>query len=174
MARFVAFLGGINVGGHRVKMDALRAHFEALDLEDVSTFIASGNVLFTAPSAGAPLERKIEAHLHDALGYAVPTFVRSAGAVRAAVERQPFGEIAPPFTQYVAFLATKPTASAKRATEALSNPVDTFEVHGTELHWRVRGGLTDSSVKPKVLATALGQASTVRNVTSLTKLVALL
>jgi len=33
MPRVVAFLRAINVGGHVVKMDALRAHFEALGLE---------------------------------------------------------------------------------------------------------------------------------------------
>ena len=46
MSQYIAFLRGINVGGHRVKMDRLRAIFIELGLQDVSTFIASGNVLF--------------------------------------------------------------------------------------------------------------------------------
>ena len=46
MPRCIAFLRAVNVGGRLVKMDALRSAFEALDLADVSTFIASGNVLF--------------------------------------------------------------------------------------------------------------------------------
>ncbi|NIP60050.1 MAG: DUF1697 domain-containing protein, partial [Gemmatimonadetes bacterium] len=46
MSRHVAFLRGINLGDRRVKMDRLRRHFEAMDLGDVATFIASGNVIF--------------------------------------------------------------------------------------------------------------------------------
>ena len=50
MLQYIAFLRGINVGGHRVKMDRLRAIFAELGLKDVSTFIASGNVLFSTES----------------------------------------------------------------------------------------------------------------------------
>ena len=54
MPRFVAFLRALNVGGaHVVKMDALKRHFEAMGFTDVETFIASGNVVFTAKSAKA-------------------------------------------------------------------------------------------------------------------------
>lgn len=41
MPRYVAFLRGINVGGHRVKMDRLKALFGELDLADVATFVRS-------------------------------------------------------------------------------------------------------------------------------------
>ena len=48
--RHLALLRGINVGGKNlVKMADLRAALEELGFEDVSTFIASGNVLFGAP-----------------------------------------------------------------------------------------------------------------------------
>lgn len=64
MPRYIALLRGINVGGHRVKMDRLRTLFEALRFSDVSTFIAGGNVSFRTPSGeAAKIEKKIEAHL---------------------------------------------------------------------------------------------------------------
>ena len=47
MPRLIAFLRAINVGGHTVTMMKLRKEFEALGLQDVETFIASGNVIFT-------------------------------------------------------------------------------------------------------------------------------
>ncbi|NTU66209.1 MAG: DUF1697 domain-containing protein, partial [Chloroflexi bacterium] len=64
MLRYVAFLRAINVGGHTVKMDALRRHFAALGFAGVEKFIASGNVVFdtTARNTHA-LEKKIEQHL---------------------------------------------------------------------------------------------------------------
>jgi uncharacterized protein (DUF1697 family) len=39
MSKYIAFLRAINVGGHTVKMDALRQMFESLGFADVETFI---------------------------------------------------------------------------------------------------------------------------------------
>jgi uncharacterized protein (DUF1697 family) len=47
VATAVAFLRAINVGGRFIKMAELAAHFESLGLADVSTYINSGNVLFS-------------------------------------------------------------------------------------------------------------------------------
>lgn len=78
MFRFIAFLRAINVGrGRTVKMRSLRQVFESLGLSKVTTFIASGNVVFeTRTKKTKMLERKIEGALKDALGYEVHTFVR--------------------------------------------------------------------------------------------------
>ncbi len=70
MPKYVAFLRAINVGGHTVKMDYLRGLFEAIGSRNVETFIASGNVIFDSKSKNAPaLERRIEKHLEETLGY---------------------------------------------------------------------------------------------------------
>ena len=60
--RYVALLRGINVGGKTlIKMEDLKACIEALGLDGVSTYIASGNVLFeTSQRSAAKLEAKIE------------------------------------------------------------------------------------------------------------------
>jgi uncharacterized protein (DUF1697 family) len=42
-------LRGVNVGSHhRIKMDALRAVYQSLQLEDACTYVQSGNVIFRA------------------------------------------------------------------------------------------------------------------------------
>lgn len=172
--RWVAFLGGINVGGHRVKMDALRDEFSALGYTDVRTFIASGNVIFDAPGRPRALEPAIEARLEERLGYAVPTFVRAATSVPDIATYEPFGPTATGDSLHVLFLDAAPGTAAVRATEALSNDQDRFEVRGTELYWGIHGNLMDSSVKGSVLAKAHGQRATARNVKSLQKLAATL
>jgi uncharacterized protein (DUF1697 family) len=172
MSRYVAFLGGINVGGHRVTMDRLRAEFEALGFTAVSTFIASGNVVYETKTRSSALESLIEARLAAALGYLVPSFVRRAPSVVEIAARAPFGPRAERDTHLVGILRAAPTPSARKATEALSNDRDTLVVVGAELHWRIHGKSMDSTLKPKVLASALQQPSTVRNVTSLAKLAA--
>ena len=78
MPRYFALLRGINVGGHRVKMDRLRELVEALGFEHVETFIASGNVIFSSASRDVhTMEERIARQLQEALGYEVPTLIRS-------------------------------------------------------------------------------------------------
>src|SRR5688500_4990017 len=85
--RYAAFLRAINVGGHIVKMDALRLLCEQCGVSKVETVIASGNVLFESRAAAPALEKKIEAHLQKSLGYEVATFVRTVEELEAIVRR---------------------------------------------------------------------------------------
>jgi hypothetical protein len=60
MSEYAAFLRGMNVGGHRVSNVELGARFEELGFSEVSTFRASGNVIFAA--AAEPLA---EHHINE-------------------------------------------------------------------------------------------------------------
>ncbi|HEV2405968.1 MAG TPA: DUF1697 domain-containing protein, partial [Ktedonobacterales bacterium] len=76
--RYIALLRGVNVGGHVVKMERLRALFAELGLSNVRTYIQSGNVFFdTEQTDRVALTASIEEHLRAALGYAVPVFLRT-------------------------------------------------------------------------------------------------
>ena len=161
--RCVAFLGGINVGGHRCTMETLRAEFAALGFRDVGTFIASGNVTFSTDDAD--VEPRIEARLRGTLGYAVPTFVRTAEAVVALAESCPLPTEGG--TVYVGFLRAAPEGDVAE----LETPVDSLRVVGRELWWRVEGGLLDSQIKQKEMGRLLG-AMTTRNLNTVRRLAA--
>jgi uncharacterized protein (DUF1697 family) len=106
--RYIALLRGINVGGHQVKMDALRGHFAALGLANVGSYIQSGNIFFDSEETDrAALRARIEAHLHDALGYAAPTCLRTVEELTAILARDPFAGITvrPDMRLSVSFLA---------------------------------------------------------------------
>lgn len=92
--RYIAFLRGINVGGHRVKMERLRELFAELKLADVRSYIQSGNIFFeTVESDRSRLTSKIERHLLAALGYEVPVFLRTIAEVETALQPDPFKQI---------------------------------------------------------------------------------
>jgi uncharacterized protein (DUF1697 family) len=92
--RYIAFLRGINVGGHRVKMEQLRELFAELGLAEVRSYIQTGNIFFeTVENDRARLTRKIEEHLLAALGYEVPVFLRTIAEVEAAIRLDPFKRI---------------------------------------------------------------------------------
>jgi len=85
MERYVAFLRGMNLGGRRIKNEELRRHFEETGFEEVATYRASGNVIFSTSSreAEGKLAERMEAELDERLGYDVPVFLRSIDEVAA-------------------------------------------------------------------------------------------
>jgi uncharacterized protein (DUF1697 family) len=174
--RYVAFLRAINVGGHTVRMEQLRRHFEALGFVGVSTFIASGNVLFESDAADAAgLERRIEAALRAALGYEVATFLRTDRELARIAAYRPFSglEDDPAHTAYVAFLHRAPDQAAVDRLAELSSDQDRLHVHERELYWLRRGGLADAAIGPVDFARALGNVpTTVRNVNTVRRLAA--
>ncbi len=176
MQRFVAFLRAINVGGHVVKMDALRRLFEEMGLSDVETFIASGNVIFDAPSGGAQdLTQIIEGHLRGAFGYEVDTFVRTARQVAEIARFQPFPAeelAAEGSSMYIAFLHAPPSAQAVEKLLAAHTAVDDFRAHGSEVYWLCRTRFSDSMFSGALLEKTLGMPATVRNSTTVRKLAA--
>ncbi|MGP8247491.1 MAG: DUF1697 domain-containing protein [Bryobacteraceae bacterium] len=143
MPRYFAFLHAINVGGHVVRMEALRGHFEDLGFLAVETFIASGNVIFEAKSAkAADLEGKIAGRLEAALGYPVATFLRTESELASIHGHQPFAAATP----NIGFLAGPIGARAQGALMALATPTDDFHVHGREIYWLCRSRQSESTV----------------------------
>ncbi|HMB56494.1 MAG TPA: DUF1697 domain-containing protein [Arenimonas sp.] len=175
MARYIAFLRAINVGGHVVKMEALRALFENMKLQEVETFIASGNVIFRSRVADvAALERKIAAQLQAALGYEVATFLRSDAELAAVSGYAPFpaDTIAAAHGLYVGFLTAPPTAKAKAAVLALTDDKHEFHLAGREIYWLAHIGQSESKLSNATIERALQGRATFRNITTVRKLVA--
>ena len=177
MPRFIAFLRAINVGGHIVKMQALREHFEALGFSAVETFIASGNVLFDAKARDvAVLERRIERHLRDALGYEVATFLRTPTELAATASHEAFpgrGAGGAGYPLYIAFTRTPVLAEAEHTLMGACNDIDDFHVRGREIYWACRTSIGQSSFTGGRLEKIIGMPATMRNVTTVRKLAAL-
>ncbi|MGH2538802.1 MAG: DUF1697 domain-containing protein [Candidatus Promineifilaceae bacterium] len=176
MPEYVAFLRAINVGGHIVKMDALRRLFEGLDFANVETFIASGNVRFAAPAADRPaLEAQMEAQLEASLGYPVATFLRTPAEVAGIAAYRPFAPAeleAAGNRLYVALLAEPPAGDRVAALLAYRSEVDDLHVHGREVYWLYRRPLGASRFSAALLEKALGRAATVRNMNTIRRLAA--
>ena len=174
MARYIALLRAINVGGHVVKMNRLRALFEELGYANVATFIASGNVLFDSTSkSSAAIEKKIEEHLAKSLGYDVETFVRTPAELAATAALRPFEKSKQHVETnmlYVGFVKTQPAKDAIARLVALQTAIDEFRVHGREYFWSCNKTISQSKVTGVTIERALGMRSTMRNVTTVRKL----
>ena len=160
MERYVAFLRGMNLGGRRIKNEQLRKEFEALGLNDVACFRASGNVVFaTEESNEVTLASRIEAGLGEALGYEVPVYLRSAEELRDIAEHDPFGPgllKASKGKLQIAFLQAAPKARERKRALALSTDDDRLAIGGRQLYWLPEGGLSNSDLDLNAIAAALG------------------
>jgi uncharacterized protein (DUF1697 family) len=167
----IAFLRAVNLGKRTVSMARLVKVFEELGYEGAWTHINSGNVVFEATGSRAAVERSIGDALEAAFGFEVTTFVRTAAELRQALRLDPF-TVGEGDTYFVTFLKTAPSAATAKALESASNDFDTLVVHGRDVHWRMRGKSTDTTVKAKTWNLVGKNASTSRNITMLRKLAA--
>jgi uncharacterized protein (DUF1697 family) len=175
MPRYVAFLRAVNVGGRIVKMEELRGLFAAAGFSNVETFIASGNVIFdTRAKPGPALEGKIEEALRNALGYDVPTFVRSLEEVAAAAGRSlfPEKEVAAAGALLVGLLKPPVDPAAGKRLNAIDPTQHTFKIVGSELYWLCKVRQSETRLTPAQIERALGGATTMRAISSIRKLAA--
>ena len=174
MTRYVGFLRAINVGGHLVKMDALRTLFEAMGFGAVETFIASGNVLFYAEECNTRLlEEKIAARLREALGYEVATFIRTVDELREIARYEPFAATpleAGAGAVYVGFAARTLDEATQRVIMSFRTAVDDFHVNQRQVYWLCRIRSSDSEFSLARFEKATGVQATFRNMTTIGKM----
>jgi len=173
MPRYVAFLRAINVGGHVVKMETLKALFEGLGFADVETFIASGNVIFeTGRRRVRDLESRIEAALLGALGYEVATFVRTLREVSDIAQRLPFGaaRVAAAGALNVGFLKEPLGKTGREALLTMKTEIDDFEAVETELYWLCLKKQSESKLSNAAFERTLRVKATFRGMRTLERL----
>ena len=171
----VAFLRAINVGGRFVKMDILRQQFETLGLSQVQTYIQSGNVIFeTAETDYAALEQKIEDQLQAALGFQVPTLIRSAFKIVTVAQYQPFpkSKYGEKSVLYISFLKEEPAPDRQRQLYEFASAIDEFHVHGRQVYWLMHKHQGQSKFTNNKLEKVLKVPATRRNISTVRKIMA--
>ncbi|MCK7526307.1 MAG: DUF1697 domain-containing protein [Ignavibacteriales bacterium] len=177
MAKYIALLKAINVGGHTVKMDHLKKLFEKMGFENVETFIASGNVVFETKSKSVDsIKKKIETELEKSLGYkSCNISSEQQKELKEVAEHKPFTEFDLNDEQnslYIGFLDNQPNKDSQKKVLALSDKANEFYFNKTELYWLCRKNFSDSGITGKTLEKALGMETTIRNSTTIRKMVA--
>lgn len=173
--RWVALLRAINVGKRLVKMDRLKAIFTEMGFSEVETFIASGNVIFSASAMPqAELEGLIEGHLEQALGFSVPSFLRRPAELRTVIDNQPYdpAELEQPGKMlYIDFMRSEPSPEAVARLLSFETETDKLKVLGREVFWLASRSMHESSISHDRIERALGLQGTMRNLNSVTRLV---
>src|SRR5919205_1040305 len=122
MPVLISMLRGVNLGPHnRIKMDALRALYGSIKLEDARTYVQSGNVIFRTKEKNSPkLADKIQTAIQKKLGCCPDVVLRTPDEMRKTIAANPFPEKskAEPGKVLVTFLSGEPS---RDAAENLAN-----------------------------------------------------
>jgi len=126
---YVAFLRAINTGNRRIKMVDLRSLYDELGFCDVATHIATGNVIFDAPSP--PPLALLEQRFEDRFRFSSEVFLRTAAQVESLIARVPWTDV--DAVVEVSFLEREPEDAPSRALEATAVDPEQLLVSGSEV-----------------------------------------
>lgn len=167
MTVFVALLRAVNVGGTaKLPMEELRALCRGLGLEQVETFIQSGNIVFCSQHPEKPIVAVLEQALAQKLTRPVGVLVRKSTELQQILAANPFPG-ADPSRVGVMFLPEPPAASALAGLTTAGR--EQTQAMGREIFIHYPDGMGRSKLKiPAQLA-----KGTVRNVNTVQKLAAI-
>jgi uncharacterized protein (DUF1697 family) len=144
MATHVALLRGINVGGrNKVPMADLRTVVTSLGHTGVTTYIQSGNVLFTAADgSNEELAASLESAIADSFGIWASVVVLSRDELAGILAANPYPDEANPKQVHVVFLnaglpqdlfdrikAAESAAAAKGSHDTITAAGDALFLH---------------------------------------------
>lgn len=172
MARYVAFLRGINLGPtNKVSMPELRAMATDLGYADVATYINSGNLIFTSTKKAAALEGEISAAIKKRFGTDTDVAVRTPAQLRKILAENPYPDGSPSQVT-VAFLTKAAPAGAKQRVAEMATEAEPFTFAGSEVYVYYSKGMGRSKLAEK-FSSVIGVSSTVRNINTVSKVLAM-
>jgi uncharacterized protein (DUF1697 family) len=171
MLTIISMLRAINVGGHSpIKMDALRALYQSLELKDPQTYVQSGNVVFQAQERKlVRLAEQIQNAIEKQFGFRPGVVLRTSLDLRDVVARNPFAkrrEIEPGKLGVVFFNESPASEACDAVLKAKTE--EEVRVIGREFYIYFPNGMGQS----KLFAAIAGKlkSGTTRNWNTVTKL----
>jgi len=172
----LALLRGVNVGGKAmISMAALRACLEELQLQDVQTFINSGNLLLrSAETDRAVLTQKIETALEVNFRLSVRVLLKTRGELLSLAAAIPDTWVNDTDTKCDVMFLWPEIDSPQVLDELPNNPdIEQTRYESGAVLWHIDRKLVSKSRMTRIIGTRLYHQMTVRNVNTVRKLAAL-
>lgn len=176
MIKYIGILRGINVGGHRkIVMADLKQLLEKLGLQNITTYIQSGNVLFSSTMSQKDAEKAMKKAVHNKYGYDVPVLVRTVNYFHSLVDHNPYLEDGNMDIKqlYVAFLSETPKKNAIEKLESIDFDNDKFTIIGNAVFICYNTKSSNSKLTTNIIENKLNVIATSRNWKTILKLIAL-
>lgn len=148
---FCAFLRGVNVKGTAMKMAEVCAVFEKAGVGNVSSLLASGNIIFSSGKKAEELKKVLEKAMSEYFSYEAFLFVKDRAEVEAVFRNNPF-EAHPEFHIY-GFVGAEGMEKTlmeefKKGAKAAGEEAVLVQNH---FYWRIPKGITLESEFGKIL-----------------------
>ncbi len=165
MKTWIALFRGINVGGkNRLPMKPLAATLESAGLNNVRTYIQSGNVVFESSLRSArSLKQRIETAVAKHHGLELRVTVLTSDQWQQAISDNPWPEAAgEPKSLHVMFLEGRPVQSAIPALQERAADTERFQICDDRFYLHAPAGIGRSHLV-RDLEKCLGVSGTSRN-----------
>lgn len=172
METIIALLRGINVGGNnRLPMRDLVANLQEIGLQNVQTYIQSGNVVFQTERSNLPeLAHEIGTVIEANHGFRPQVMLLRLADLETAVTHNPFPAAqADHKTLHFYFLASVPANPDLATLEAVQTDTEQFQLIDKVFYLHAPDGIGRSKLAAKV-EKALGVATTARNWRTVSKM----
>jgi uncharacterized protein (DUF1697 family) len=172
MQTFIAFLRGINVGGHRItKMAELRQVLTPAGYVEVQTYIQSGNLVFASEEWDtAKHAHNLARLILDHFGFEVPVMVLLPKEVERILASNPYvgSELMASNPVYFSILSETPSPEKLLALKAVSYPDEHFSIVGDCIYAIYPKGTGKAKLNHAFFEKKLGVSMTTRNLRTMT------
>lgn len=170
--KFCAFLRGVNVNGTSMKMAEVCKVFSDAGMSEVSSVLATGNLIFSSDKSAADLKIILEKAMSEYFNYEAFLFIKTEIEVKAILENSPFQNLED--SHIYAFVGTE--NSEKMLLEEFDHSQKTENENAQIIehifYWQVSKGNTLDSDFGKVLGKkSLKNKITSRNLNTIEKIV---
>ncbi|HET6612041.1 MAG TPA: DUF1697 domain-containing protein, partial [Kofleriaceae bacterium] len=161
MTQYAAFLRGINVGGIKVPMAALRACLDGAGYPGAKTFLQTGNLLLESSRSATALEAHLAKVIGEAFAYKAFVQVVTAKALAKIIASCPYDDGDDGRHAYVVFVGDGDIRRELLAANSDLDPaVDEIAPGPGVVYWQVPKGQTTKSAFGKLLSKKRFQAQT--------------
>ena len=167
MKTYISILRGINVSGHKlIKMDAIRKSYDQLGFQNITTYVQSGNIVFTSKKTKSDeLAQKISEQIEEDYGFEVPVIVMTIDTLRQIIDDNPF--LKDTGTErtflHVTFLSSEPHNYDLRAIEEKKQKAEEIVVANKAVYLYCPNGYGKSKLNNRFLENKLRVGATTRN-----------
>jgi uncharacterized protein (DUF1697 family) len=173
MTQYVAFLRGVNVGGVNLKMADVAAALTEAGFSDVTTVLASGNVLMTSSAGVDSVRKKAEKALRDTFGYDAWVLGYDRDEVAAISAAFPFEREVDGRHSYVTFVTGADVLDELAGLAKNAGPDEKLKRGKGVLYWQVpKSGTLDSTIGKTMGKKRYKSSTTTRNLRTIEKVLA--
>lgn len=164
MNTYISLLRGINVSGQKkIRMAELKSLYESLGLQNVQSYLQSGNVVFDSKEKNIDkIRESIEAQIESKYGFSVPVLVCTKGDFQRVIEEHPFAE-EEAIRVLVTFLYESPEKTKLQELNQYEDKVDKFTIGKQEIFLFCPGGYGRTKLSNNFFEKKLGLVATTRN-----------